>query len=60
MTEQTQNNQKTVLIALDIAKRTHDAIVAFPSGKTIKLRVPNNLDGYRHLLEKANQGDYRI
>lgn len=60
MTEQTQNNQKTVLIALDIAKRTHDAIVAFPSGKTIKLRVPNNLDGYRHLLEKASQGDYRI
>jgi transposase len=60
MTEQTQNNQKTVFIALDIAKKTHDAIIALPSGKTIKLRVPNGLDGYQHLLKKASQGDYRI
>jgi hypothetical protein len=41
MTEESQDNRNTVLVALDIAKKTHDAIIALPSGKTIKLRVPN-------------------
>lgn len=53
MTDQTQNNQKATLVALDIAKKSHDAMIAYPNGKTVSLKVPNHLDGYEHLLKHA-------
>lgn len=60
MADQTQNSQKHTLVALDIAKKTHDAVIYFPSGKTVKMKVFNTLDGYSLLLERARQHDYSI
>lgn len=42
-----------VLVAIDIAKQAHDALIRWPSGKTKAIKIANSLDGYRHLLDLA-------
>lgn len=44
-----------MLIALNIAKQAHDAVIAWPSGKTMALKVANSLEGYQQLLDCAGQ-----
>ena len=53
MTNQANRNPKPVLVAIDIAKRAHDAVIQWPSGKTRAIRFPNTLEGYQYLLAAA-------
>lgn len=50
MTEQSKTNSDTVLVALDIAKKSHDAVVLMSSGKRFYSKVANSHEGYRQLL----------
>lgn len=56
MTDSINRNPQQVLVAIDIAKRVHDAVIYGPNGKTVALKVANSLDGYRRLLELAQRG----
>ena len=60
MTEAYHHTEKTVLVALDIAKQTHDALIALPNGKTLSMRVPNTLEGYQCLLDRARKAGHSI
>ena len=53
MTEQTQCNKQILLVALDIAKKKHDALILFPSGKRLSTTVANSLEGYQLLLQRC-------
>ncbi len=55
MADCTQNTEVPTLVALDIAKKAHDAMIAYPNGKTVSMKVPNHLDGYWHFLKQARQ-----
>ncbi|WP_084407396.1 IS110 family transposase [Aestuariibacter salexigens] len=50
MADQIQHKRNLTLIALDIAKKHHDAKVQYPSGKCVFVRIENTLDGYQRLL----------
>ena len=54
MTDVDNNSTNRVLIAIDIAKKSHDALVVWPSGKRKRVKVPNSLAGYQQLLDIAN------
>ena len=60
MTDQTNITKETVLVALDIAKKSHDAVIEFPSGKSITMKFTNSLDGYRLLLERCELDQYEV
>ncbi|MDG1905598.1 MAG: IS110 family transposase [Arenicella sp.] len=60
MTDQTNITKETVLVALDIAKKSHDAVIKFPSGKSITMKFTNSLDGYRLLLERCELDQYQV
>ena len=47
------NSTTETLIALDIAKKHHDALIQLQSGKTISVRITNTLEGYQRLLSLA-------
>lgn len=53
MTVINDSRPERVLIALDIAKHCHDALISWPNGRTKALRIPNTLEGYQQLLESA-------
>ena len=53
MTEQSNINSETVLVALDIAKKSHDAVVLMPNGKRYFTKVANSHLGYQQLLDRA-------
>ena len=53
MTDTTHHTPQPVLVAIDIAKRFHDAVIKWPSGKTRTLKIPNTLEGYQHLLDSV-------
>lgn len=44
----------SVMIAIDIAKKSHDALIQWPSGKKKVLKIGNHLKGYQGLLNAAN------
>lgn len=49
-----------VLVAIDIAKQSHDAAIQFPSGKRIMMKFTNNLAGYQLLLERCQSDQYSV
>lgn len=49
-----------VLVALDIAKKSHDAIVWFPTGKRLTMKVANSQAGYKLLLERCKIEGHEI
>lgn len=53
MTNRIDTNKEAVLVALDIAKKSHDARIEFPTGKVISMKVPNSLEGYQLLLDRC-------
>lgn len=50
----TNTSTPITLIALDIAKKHHDAKILYPNGRAVHLRISNTLDGYERLLEVAD------
>lgn len=53
MTNPTQCHEQAVLVALDIAKNKHDAVILLPSGKRLSMTVTNSLEGYQLLLDRC-------
>ena len=45
MTDKAKNSKATVLVALDIAKKAHDAVIVLPTGKRLSIKVANTLVG---------------
>ena len=60
MSDPNLSASKTVLVALDIAKRSHDAVVMFPNGKRITMKVQNSLQGYQLLWDRCLPDQYDI
>ena len=60
MADRINDNSARVLVALDIAKKSHDAVVQFPTGKRITMKVANTIEGYRLLLERCQPQLYQI
>lgn len=59
MNEANNRTENAVLVSLDIAKHKHDALIAFSNGQTLSMRVPNSLEGYQCLLDRAaKHGDH--
>lgn len=47
MTDSTHINPDSILVAIDIAKQNHDALILWPSGHKEVIRIPNTLEGYQ-------------
>ncbi len=54
MADLTNSSTPSTLIALDIAKKHHDAKILYPNGHAVHLRINNTLEGYERLLEVAD------
>ncbi|MES9990293.1 MAG: IS110 family transposase [Candidatus Thiodiazotropha endolucinida] len=51
MTDTKTHVTENTLIAIDIAKHSHDALIQWPSGRTKAIKISNTLAGYQKLLE---------
>jgi len=49
-----------VLIAIDIAKKHHDVLISWPSGKTKAIKITNSLAGYQKIIELADTAPNHI
>jgi transposase len=54
MTDTNNHDTENVLIAIDIAKKSHDALIQLPSGKLKAMKIPNSLEGYHRLIKHAD------
>mgnify|MGYP001277872042 CR=1 FL=1 len=45
MADNSHNSTTDTLIALDVAKKHHDALIQLPPGKTNSVRITNTLEG---------------
>ncbi len=50
MNQNLSDKSSNILIAIDIAKRSHYVLIQLSNLKPKYLRIPNNLDGYKQLL----------
>jgi len=57
MTDKTDCIQKTVFVAIDIAKNKHDVQIRWPDGKTRVFKIDNTLVGYQTILDRVNEKD---
>jgi hypothetical protein len=51
MTDNQNNSPKLTLVAIDIAKKHHDACIQFSNGKTLHMKIENSLSGYQRLWD---------
>jgi transposase len=51
MTDNQNNSPKLTLVAIDVAKIYHDALIQFPNGKTLQMKLENSLSGYQRLWQ---------
>ena len=54
MADVIKHTKGKVIVALDIAKKSHDAIILLPTGKRIHMKVANSQAGYALLLERCS------
>nr|WP_193092914.1 hypothetical protein [Halomonas colorata] len=53
MADNIKNSFVKVMIAIDIAKTSHDAVTLWPSGRNKTFKFPNTLVGYQNLINAA-------
>ena len=53
MTNQREITRDRVIVALDIAKASHDAAIQLSSGKRLNIKIPNTRQGYQTLIERC-------
>ncbi len=53
MTDVNNYDRVQTVIAIDIAKQSHDALISWPSGKTRAVKITNSLAGYQRLIDVA-------
>lgn len=56
----TDIQENIILVALDIAKKAHDAVIRFPSGKCINMKVANTLEGYELLVSRCEPENHVV
>jgi len=54
MTDRVNHSSPSVLVAIDIAKKSHDVLIHWPTGKTKAIKITNTLSGYKQLLDTVN------
>ena len=54
MTSSDKNNPVSIFIAIDIAKKSHDILIALPNGRHKIMKIPNSINGYQQLIAAAN------
>ena len=54
MTVPNNNRTNRVIVAIDIAKKSHDALIEWPNGKRKLIKIANTLDGFNQLVEVTN------
>ncbi len=54
MTDMANSSTNRVFIAIDIAKKSHDALICWSSGKRKRIKFLNSLSGYQQLLDLAD------
>lgn len=47
-------------MAIDIAKKHHDALIQFTNGKTVQMKLENSLSGYQRLWEACSRGNAQL
>lgn len=57
MTDNQNNSVNLTLVAIDIAKKHHDALIQFSNGKTLQMKLDNSLTGYQRLWEASRKYD---
>lgn len=55
MTDILNNSRDLTLVAIDIAKKRHDACIQFSNGNTAQLKFENTLSGYQRLWEICSE-----
>ena len=62
MTDNFNYSQHLNLVAIDIAKKSHDAHIKFSDGKTLQMKFENTRAGYERLWNicKANDNKVRV
>ena len=51
MTDNIDDSKNLTLVAIDIAKKSHDACIQFADGTTIQMKFENSLQGYQRLRD---------
>jgi hypothetical protein len=59
-TDRKQSNKEAVYVVLDIVKKTQEALVLFPGGKRLSMKVKNSLIGYDLLYQRCGGGELPI
>ena len=60
MVNSNKDNKDCVLVAIDIAKKSHDAVIHFPTGKRVTMKFTNTLAGYQLLLDRCKADQYAV
>ena len=60
MADVIKHTKGKVIVALDIAKKSHDAIILLPTGKRIHMKVANSQAGYALLLKRCSPMDNEV
>ncbi|MEO0436492.1 MAG: IS110 family transposase [Pseudomonadota bacterium] len=60
MTNDQKSTKGRVIVALDIAKSSHDAAIQLINGKRLNTKIPNTKDGYQTLIERCGVTSDRI
>lgn len=55
MTDSNHPSTDNTLIAIDIAKKSHDVLIARPQGKNKALKIPNTLAGYQQIINTSGR-----
>ena len=60
MTSSDKHNPVSILIAIDIAKKSHDILIALLNGRHKIMKIPNSINGYQQLIAAANTDSNNI
>lgn len=53
MTDKTNDSKNLTYVALDIAKKSHDALIQFTNGRSVQMKIENSLQGYQRLWDES-------
>lgn len=60
MTDNIDDSKNMTLVAIDIAKKSHDACIQFADGTTIQMKFENSLQGYQRLRNACFKGESSV
>ena len=53
MTDKNNDSKNLTYVAIDIAKKSHDALIQFTNGRTVQMKIENTLQGYQRLWDES-------